>query len=289
MSVLWNEYRKFSVDIKGIPVKSLLFLYIMTKIRYKKIESWQDEALQQLHLFIHTSHPENLHKARVLMKKILASAKLLSHLTGKGNNFFKEWKHISSLAGEVRSAGIVNEHLFHYPKLNDFKISEKVIAGRVRTLQKRFIKSRKFLEESRMELSATMKKIDTKDLVKFLNKQMSKFAECINTLPETTQWHRSRIHLKRVMYLSSLLTTKQYFGLKVDVRHPFFDQLQEELGQWHDLTDLRQHIIDGKLTPPRKRKLLLLLSPVLLKKEKRIQHQWKKIRNSGLVSEFDES
>jgi CHAD domain-containing protein len=261
----------------------------MTKIRYKKIESWQDEALQQLNLFIHTSHPENLHEARVMMKKILASAKLHSHITGKRNSCFKEWKTISSLAGEVRLTGIINKLLFHYPSLGDLKISEKVIAGRMRALQKRFIKSRKFLEESRVELSASMKKIQAKDLVKFLNNQLSKSVECINTPPETTGWHKSRIHLKRVMYLSSLLTTKQYFGLKVDVRHPFFDQLQEELGQWHDLTDLRQHIITGKLTSSRKRKLLLLMNPILLKKEKRIQRQWKKITNSGLVSEFDES
>jgi CHAD domain-containing protein len=261
----------------------------MTKIRYKKIEEWQKVALQQLDDFIQYSQPENLHKARVMMKKMLASAKLISHLTGKRNRCFKEWKTISSLAGDVRLTGIINKLLVRYPTLGDLKISEKVIAVRMRALQKRFLKSRKFLEESKVELSASMKKIQAKDLVKFLNNQLSKSVEGINTLPETTGWHKSRIHLKRVMYLSSLLTTKQLSGLKVDVLHPFFDQLQEDLGQWHDLTDLRQYIITRKLTVSRKRKLLMLLSPILLKKEKRIQRQWKKITNSGLLSEFDES
>jgi hypothetical protein len=155
-----------------------------------------------------------LHEARVMMKKMLASAKLHSHLTGKRNRCFKEWKTISSLAGDVRLTGIINKLLVRYPTLGDLKISEKVIAVRMRALQKRFIKSRKFLEESKVELSASMKKIQAKDLVKFLNNQLSKSVEGINTPPETTGWHKSRIHLKRVMYLSSLLTTKQLLRFK---------------------------------------------------------------------------
>jgi len=261
----------------------------MTKIRDTKVRGWLHSAMRQLDLYLVTAHSEHLHKARVLMKKILATEKLMKQPDVKRCSCFKEWKIISSLAGEIRVSGIRNELMFHLPNVEWPLVQEKLVTKRMNALRKKYVKSRKLLDKGIDDIATATGRIKTKEVIKFLNKQLEKFVEYLNAPMPVNHWHSARIHFKRVLYLSSLLSKKQRSALKINVQLPIFDSLQEELGRWHDISDLRRYLDKRESSRSQKQQWMSVLDTELHRRERKILQLRKQPVISGLLSEFDET
>lgn len=196
-------------------------------------EVWQS-MLAHLLAFCATQKPEELHQFRVQVKKIKA---LLLFL--QGHSAIKQLKPLQAIfkqAGKIRSAHVNLAFIEQY-QVADAEIKneqEKIAHSESQRFCSKVGAHVKTLKKLRKTLAATFQDIENKAVVRVCKKQLKKLSRFF-TRPDlpVVQLHHIRKKIKNLLYFCDVLPDSllQKFQLNI----AYLDQLQEAIGQWHDV------------------------------------------------------
>lgn len=206
-----------------------------------------------------------------MMKRIHAAGKMLCRLhNGKiPSRCFSDWITMYHLAGKIRDLQVLHKLLLQQPAKAHFGVEEELTA-RIHSFQKKFILLRSQLLNSPLVILPFLKEVNNKDLHRYINNRLKKAVVILSNNQGVLHWHEARQQLKRAIYLSDLLSKKKSSALKANLRNPLLDQLQEQLGIWHDLKVFRQFVKYEKSNIFQRSKLLLQITERMLRKERKI-------------------
>lgn len=196
-------------------------------------EVWQS-MLAHLLAFCETQKQEELHQFRLQVKKIRA---LLLFLQGRSAiKPLKPLQAIFKQAGKIRSAH-VNLAIIEQYQVADTEIEneqEKIANSESKRFCSEVGAHVKTLKKLRKALAAIFQDIENKAVVPVYKKQLKKLTRFFTrpNLP-VLKLHQTRKKIKNLLYFCDVLPDSllQKFQLNIAC----LDQLQEAIGQWHDV------------------------------------------------------
>jgi CHAD domain-containing protein len=207
--------------------------------RWKKL-SKNFRAVQQ------SPDSDSVHDLRVETKKLRAVAALLNQTNGRaGNLSIKQMKPL------IRQTGAIREAELHLKTLYECEFGMNGLEKE----QKDCIKNGYAIIHSKGNnfkagIKAVKKKF-TKPVHALKNKEVRNYVDSlVDQLIfhflwpiDTEQLHESRTKIKNLIYIVDLLPKK--LQKKININIKYLDQLQELIGQWHDL-NLTLHLLLSK-------------------------------------------
>jgi CHAD domain-containing protein len=203
-------------------------------------------AIEMLQSFTPGADAEIIHQLRVSLKKLKAVLVFAATLNPeKTKKIRKKVQVLFRAAGSVREAQLQLQwltkkryvHLIEAAKLKQ-KISEEEA---LLLLQK----------EDYQDMLASV----AKDLLKLIRKikqeqvadyavQLKKTVQQQLQAEEKEEWHALRKLIKQMLYVHHWLSEQEKLKIMPVLLYHVFDQLQEQIGTWHDLIDLQQWLTD---------------------------------------------
>lgn len=196
-------------------------------------EVWES-MLAHLLAFCATEEPEELHQFRVQVKKVRAL--LLFMQDGLGSKQLAPLRAIFKQAGKIRSAHIHLAFAEQYKVANaEFKKGQKKIAN---SESKRFCSKLsahlKTLKKLHRTLSANFQDIENKIIVRECKKRIKKLSRFFAQLDlPVGKLHLNRKRIKSLLYFCEVLP--ESLLQKLQLNTTYLDQLQDAIGQWHDV------------------------------------------------------
>ncbi len=240
-----------------------------------------DTAIHQLDRFIVTGEAEDLHQARLSMKRILAFAWLFRKVHGRGKSAscFREWKKIAALAGDIRSCHVHNSLITEFSNDPSLKIKKREMYRRWDTLKKAYGPARHLLLEKRAKGLSAAGRISSKQTMKILDDALRELRDVFKNLHKDKDWHRARILLKRSLFLNVFIRKAQRAKLFLNLSHPLAEKLQKQLGDWHDMYVLQASISDLNLREDKKKRLLSVINITLSGKRANVRRVFRKLQS----------
>lgn len=178
---------------------------------------------------------EKLHDLRLHAKKVKAVSGFLKDATGNKSRYsIKEIKELFDTAGEIRVAQLNLKTLKEHEITNETfeKTQRDIIEQGSNTIVS---KNKKFGND----VSSLRKRIDKNLTAIKNNKIVAFYFDNIKTLSnqfrliEEEKLHHSRKIIKKLLY--DLKVLPEALVLKIGINKGYLDELQELIGQWHDI------------------------------------------------------
>jgi CHAD domain-containing protein len=209
---------------------------------------WEGIAVQ-LKILSETKDPEAIHKLRLEVKKIRALSVLLREISGNVKLFStKSLKSVFQLAGRIRLAElnlkILSDFNFSQPALEE---DEKKLAALGYELIK--ARSEAFLEETRSgkkPFTNSIRDIKNNVLRSWFNKSFNDLSIFFLWPVQKEGLHEKRKNIKELNAIFKICPNNLVKELNPD-QH-YLDNLQELIGQWHDLSVFSNMILSLGLT-----------------------------------------
>lgn len=207
-----------------------------------------------LHLLEHyntASDEEVVHQLRVSLKKIKAVLNYLRTLHPKKIKILrKKLQFVFQAAGSLREAQLRSAWLKEKRFL--FLIQYATLDQKIKEEEELFFAQKQDHSESLAfvydELNKYLKKVDADALLQYaleLKEQLEKQLQIV----AKNDWHELRKLIKQLLYAHHWLTEKDKLKVLTVEAYQKFDQLQENIGVWHDAVDLLQWLTDGQFFP----------------------------------------
>ncbi len=189
---------------------------------------------------------EELHALRVELKKVKALLFFASRCHGK-RKVWEDYRYIKPL---FQAAGVVRER----------QISKKIMQGKSLDIPAKLdrqiaLHSEDFVDKIpkfqagltkfRKKSTVRLSDISSDSVFDFFARQKKKVKEEVLHHKPGTPWHDARKRLKVMMYILAVLPKKSASELQLS--HRELDELQELLGDWHDLLVLNQLYAEWEL------------------------------------------
>jgi CHAD domain-containing protein len=197
------------------------------------------KLLRSYHLFNEFEHPEDLHKMRLEMKKI-SSFVLFLNLINKNSKLKKQLKSIRPVfkkAGLVRVAQL-NLNLAEKFELADIEIIEMqsaVLDNHLMEFRMNYYDNTEKLSRSLKKIHREISRIKGKDIKSFYKNQVNVLAELLNSDEMEEKLHECRKRIKNLIYTYRFMPSK--LKDKVYLNVEYLDELQEQIGDWHDIDE----------------------------------------------------
>jgi CHAD domain-containing protein len=245
---------------------------------------YSEGALLHLHDYAQTNEAEELHQLRVALKKLKAVEFFLSTTTketGKLKTTGKHLKKIFKAAGAIRQKEIVlnwmQEHSFQL-LAETVQLSRQIQEEQELFFKKQHLYKKQLQKQSAvyLEYAQKMKAADAEVYIQQLKQMIHEGLQNIRQ----EGWHELRKQVKQLLYVWQWLNAKQKLHFFTAKEFQYFDLLQEQIGNWHDLIDLKQWLTDGEFflnsdarIKQEFNRCWQLLNKQLMMNEKRVQTQ----------------
>jgi CHAD domain-containing protein len=203
-------------------------------------------ALQLLKQYNSASNEEVLHQLRVSLKKLKAAVDYLRTLHPKKiKSLRKKVQVVFHSAGALREAELRLKWL--EGKRFNFLIAEAQLEQKLKEEQELFFTQkeiyRKLLATVDEELNKYLKETEESALLHYALEVKQKL---VQQLPVALQqdWHALRKLIKQLLYAHHWLSAKDKLKVLTVTAFQKMDQLQENIGAWHDAVDLLQWLTD---------------------------------------------
>ncbi len=232
-------------------------------------------ATGHLQAYAQTTDSEELHQFRVAMKKINAVAVFLCTFFPKAKKNKKRLKQIFRSAGFIREQELRLQWLRRYRLLLLAETSdlERTMQLFQAAFNQDFLSNEKQLHRSVKQLrllAGTIRQHDLVDSVTRLKQTVVLQLEKV----QPQEWHELRKQIKQMLYALHWLSPGDQLRLLPVKQVQSFDQLQEAIGAWHDLVDLKQWLSDEQF--------FLHTDPLVTKS---FAKGWKRLQTSLLTAE----
>ncbi len=211
-------------------------------------EKQMHAALHLLEQYNSASDEEVLHQLRVSLKKVKAVLDYLRTLHPKKiKSLRKKLQLVFHAAGSLREAQLRFKWLKEKRFL--FLIQHATLDQKIKEEEELFVAQKKdHLKKLRSicgDLAEYLKEVDADALLQYstgLKEQLEKQLQII----AKDDWHALRKLVKQLLYAHHWLTEKDKLKVLTVEAYQKLDQLQENIGVWHDAVDLLQWLTDGQ-------------------------------------------
>lgn len=219
--------------------------------------------------------PEDFHMLRLSIKKIKAVLSFLSFYNPDFNKekYFKPYKELFSLAGEVREIQVQQSQLTKYntnPLLAKYfdELSKDLRHHQTTFAELIDRKLRKKIKTNAKKVDAFLQKAAQQLLTQYLIEEQSHIQLLMKADKlEKKDVHELRKQIKDIYYLQKIFQPK-------NKRLVVADEFQEMLGQWHDNRVLAKDILKGaknhKLQPNEVKALMALRKKILASSDRQL-------------------
>lgn len=235
-------------------------------------------ALHYLHAYAQKKEQEDLHQLRVCLKKIRAAQNFLLQSKPGVRKLQKSQKMLRRLfktAGVIRQLELKNEWLQKNRFdlfIKEANMNEQLEADRADFSGEEHVYAHQ-LKECGTVFLHTISKLKNETLENYIETVKQSVFYLLNT-GSLTDWHELRKQIKQLLYARQWLTQNQKLHLLTVTEYNYLNQLQEKIGSWHDLVDLKQWLTD---------KEFFLHSDVEIKKT--FKRCWQKLNRQLLLKE----
>ena len=219
--------------------------------------------------------PEDFHVLRLCIKKIKAVLSFLRFYNPdfSKEKYYKPYKELFSLAGEVREIHIQQSQLKKYTSNPSLAKYFDELSNDLRKHQETFAKL--IDQKLRKKIKANAKKVDAffqRAAKKLMTQYLLKEQSNIQLLMKADKLAKKDVHnlrkqIKDIFYLQKIFQPK-------DNRLIVADEFQEMLGQWHDNRVLAKDILKGaknhKLQPDEVKALMTLRKKILASSDRQL-------------------
>ncbi|PKL84772.1 MAG: hypothetical protein CVV22_11340 [Ignavibacteriae bacterium HGW-Ignavibacteriae-1] len=197
------------------------------------------KLLRSYHLFNEFENPQDLHKMRLEMKKISSFVLFLTLINknSKWNKQLKAFRPVFKKAGLVRMAQL-NLNLAEKYQLADLEIIEMqnaVLDNHLMEFRMKYYDNTEKLSRSLKKISREISRIKEKDIKSFYKYQVNVLAELLNSSEIERHLHECRKRIKNLIYTYRFMPSK--LKDKVYLNDEYLDEIQEQIGEWHDLDE----------------------------------------------------
>lgn len=209
-------------------------LNIKTQRTYLKKR--QQKLLRSYSRFNEFEKPEDLHKMRLEFKKISSFVTFLA-LIKKSPKLKKQLKSIRPIfkkAGLVRMAQL-NLNLADKHELADIDIIEMqnaVLDNHLMEFRLNYFENTENLNRILKKINRGIERIKEKDIKNFYKNQVNVLADLLISAEIEGVLHECRKRIKNLIYTYRFMPPK--LKKKVFLNVDFLDEVQEEIGEWHD-------------------------------------------------------
>lgn len=198
--------------------------------------------------FADSGSQEALHKLRVEIKKINAFTKFFHACTGKviPPTHLRAIKKIFHYAGVIREANISllmmkQYHIIHAAfrakETHILRQKSAKFSARVARYDKRIRKADKALQK-------TLQPVKNSDIKHWFTRQLKIVAGTV-AATSVNHLHQARKKIKTLIYVHGILPRRLVTALALNI--DYLDQLQDDIGKWHDTTVAADLLISRKI------------------------------------------
>ncbi|WP_346317706.1 CHAD domain-containing protein [Chitinophaga sp. YIM B06452] len=190
------------------------------------------EIRRQLRAFADSGSQEALHKLRVEIKKIRAFEKFA--VPGKENA-----KRMKTIREIFHRAGIIREANINLQMMKQYHINHPAFSTEAtQTLRQESEQFRlhaagydQYIRNTVSALLRATRPVRNRDIRHWAARQLKKIAAGVTAL-STDQLHEARKSIKNLLYVHGILPERLVERLNLNI--PYLDQLQDDIGKWHD-------------------------------------------------------
>ncbi len=203
-------------------------------------------ARQMLETFTPGADEEIIHQLRVSLKKIKAILLFLSSLhPAKAKQIRKKVQLIFHAAGSIREAQLQLQWLKKKRYLH--LIESASLAQRIAEDEELFLQQKalfqKLLTSIREDVLKQIHKIKSSVVTEYAVQLKEELHEQVNHVVKD-DWHELRKLSKQLLYAHHWIGEQDKLKVMTVLSFHTIDQLQEQIGMWHDLVDLQQWLLD---------------------------------------------
>ena len=203
-------------------------------------------AIQLLETFTPGADEEIIHQLRVSLKKIKAVRLFISTLhPAKAKQIRKKLKLIFRAAGSIREAQLQLQWLKKKRYLH--LIEAASLAQRITEDEELFLQQKELfltlLTSIREDVLKQIHKVKASVVTEYAVKLKAALYEQVNHVVKD-DWHELRKLSKQLLYAYHWIGEQDKLKVMTVLSYHTMDQLQEEIGMWHDLVDMQQWLLD---------------------------------------------
>jgi CHAD domain-containing protein len=220
-------------------------LFIPVNGLHSYLQKQSESALAQLHAFQQTADAEAMHQFRVSLKKIHAG---VVYLQSRFPRIKKQKKRIKTV---FRAGGLIREQQLRLQWLRRHRLhllaATAGLEGKLVLHQDQFTSelpaSKKELKKAFSNLLADAEMVRKQELLHYV---VDLKASVLLLLQKShaEDWHELRKQIKQLLYAVHWLEPEEQLRLLRITQLKYLDKLQEAIGAWHDLVDLKQWLTD---------------------------------------------
>ena len=179
---------------------------------------------------------EDLHRLRVEIKKTRAFFHLLKrcNTTNSYKQYAEGLRPIFASAGRIRYKQVTQQLLENLKGRrmpgNLAKTIDHLESKKLLTKSNEIIKQ---LDVNAEVLKSHFKNISAKKIIRYYESQLKKTVKVFSQNTSKKEWHKTRMRIKRLIYLYELLPVSVTRKLQLDI--PYLKKLEDSIGKWHDL------------------------------------------------------
>lgn len=209
-------------------------------------EKQLQNALQMLQSFTPGADEEIIHPLRVTLKKIKAVLLFISKLhPAKAKQIRKKVQLIFSAAGSIREAQLQLQWLKKKRYL--YIIKAAFLVQKISQDEEFFLQQQELfqtlLTSIREDVLKQIHKLKSSAVTKYAVKLKRELNEQANHVVKD-DWHELRKLSKKLLYAYHWVSEQDKLKVMTVLSYHTIDQLQEEIGMWHDLVDMQQWLLD---------------------------------------------
>jgi len=198
-------------------------------------KNWE-ELRPALKSYLKTENPDRLHQFRVQVKKI-KSLLILYAIKKKNKKLLKLFNPVKKI---FRHAGVIRDSYIHLQLADHFEVKEPafhkaqtdLMFKEMGRFKKKGKKYEKILHQTLIKIKGELSGISNAQIADFYEAELNKVVLAFAKREFNTNMHDCRKRLKNLLY-NQKLADKSMNG-KLTLNLPYLDQVQDQLGQWHD-------------------------------------------------------
>ena len=196
--------------------------------------------------FLNTRDQEELHQFRVQVKKLKALITLYACEKGNKNllKHFKPVQNIFKKAGTIRNA-YINLKLGQKYQLNDEGFNQhqqQLLNNGSEVFKKKGSKYLKGIKKARMVLQNNIHLLHNKTIRNFYQDKLAKTDTFFKNPTFNEELHTARKNIKLMIYNQKIAAPA--LQNKVHLNYTYLDELQNNIGEWHDHNLAMEMLID---------------------------------------------
>ena len=219
----------------------------MRRAQVKKLfdKKWRQIG-RHLKTYLGTENPDDLHQFRVQIKKVKSLLRLFA-LRNKNKGLLADFKPVNKI---FQHAGVIRDAYLHLQLAEQFKVDapefKRKQMERMSLEMTRFSdRGKAYLQQigkTGRKIKRNVRGIPNTDIADFYDHQLNGIVLAFAKRKFDEAMHDNRKQLKNIIYNHKLANKSLNGNLKLNL--PYLDEVQDQLGGWHDSVLARELFAD---------------------------------------------